>query len=105
MQLLDALLLASLESHLALLFPDVPECLVGVPARTQFLDVGHGLQSVSEKGLEQFRAAAATLPVITLAWRLVRHGGCKAGALLIWLGCNCAHALSSLFCDAEALRL
>jgi hypothetical protein len=40
------------------LLPSVPECFIGAVPGTQCLDVAHGLQSVIEKGLDNFGAAA-----------------------------------------------
>ena len=58
MQILDVLIPSTLESHVRTLLPCVPECFIGAVPGTQCLDVAHGLQSVIEKGLDNFGAAA-----------------------------------------------
>ena len=45
-------------SYFATILPKVPECFVGARRFTQVLDVAHGIQSVIEKGLDDFGAAA-----------------------------------------------
>jgi len=58
MQILDVLIPSCLERHVRELLPSVPECFVGAVPGTQCLDIAHGLQSVIEKGLDNFGAAA-----------------------------------------------
>ena len=58
MQILDVLIPSTLENHVRTLLPCVPECFVGAIPGTQCLDVAHGIQSVIEKGLDKFGAAA-----------------------------------------------
>ena len=58
LQVADALLPILLERHLTTVLPSAPGCLVAGRPFTQVLDITHGLQSVLEKGLDEFGAAA-----------------------------------------------
>ena len=84
MQVLDVLLPAAVEDHVSRVLPAVPECFVGARPRTQCLDIAHGLQTVIEKGLDNFGGAAVaqadiekyydSLPVLRIARWLIAHG-------------------------------
>jgi hypothetical protein len=84
MQILDVLIPSALEVHVRRLLPSVPECFVGAVSGTQCLDVAHGLQSVIEKGLDNFSAAAVaqsdiekyydSLPVLRIMRWLTSRG-------------------------------
>ena len=94
LQVVDAILPALLESYLTSLLPRVPECLVAGRPFTQVLDIAHGVQSVLEKGLDDFGCAAAaqcdiqqfydSLPLVSIFLWLVGNGvpqGLAAAAL------------------------
>jgi len=84
MQVIDVVLPLSLESKISEVLPNLPECFVGARPKTQCLDVAHGLQSVIEKGLDDFGASAVaqcdiekyydSLPVLKIMWWLVDNG-------------------------------
>ena len=90
MQVLDVCLPLSLGSQLDTLLPNVPGCFVGARPKTQCLDIAHGLQSIIEKGLDDFGAAAVaqsdiekyydSLPILTIMAWLVQHGVSPAHA-------------------------
>ena len=94
MQVLDAVLLDAYENLLSVILPAVPGCFVGARPRTQCLDIAHGLQTVIEKGLDNFGAAAVaqadiekyydSLPVLRIARWLVSNGtpACHAACLV-----------------------
>ena len=84
LQLIDALLPRLVGTHFARILPQVPECFVGARPRTQVLDITHGIQSVIEKGLDDFGSAACvqcdiqqfydSLPLVRIFDWLVAQG-------------------------------
>ena len=84
LQLIDALLPRLVGTHFARILPQVPECFVGARPRTQVLDITHGIQSVIEKGLDDFGSAACaqcdiqqfydSLPLVRIFGWLVAQG-------------------------------
>ena len=94
LQVLDALLPASFENLMNQALPTVPECFIGARPGTQCLDIAHGLQTIIEKGLDKFGAAAVaqadiekyydSLPTLRIARWLIAHGAaCSHAACLI----------------------
>jgi len=84
MQVLDVILAGYFNGFLSTVFPEIPGCFVGARPKTQCLDIAHGLQSVIEKGLDDFgRSAVAqsdiekfydSLPCLQVAQWLVAKG-------------------------------
>ncbi|CAK0910579.1 unnamed protein product [Prorocentrum cordatum] len=84
LEVMDSVLLLACQGWVDAALPEVPECFVGARPRTQCPDIAHGLQSVNEKGIDNFgRAAIAqadieryydSLPSLRIARWLGAHG-------------------------------
>ena len=84
MQVMDSVLLLACQGWVDAALPEVPECFVGARPRTQCLDIARGLQSVIEKGIDNFGQSAIaqadieryydSLPSLRIARWLGAHG-------------------------------
>ena len=84
LQILDTVLPLMAHQYFTTLLPSAPECFVAARPYTQVLDVAHGIQSVLEKGIDDFGSAAAaqcdiqqyydSLPILKLFLWLVERG-------------------------------
>lgn len=83
-QVLDVILSSCLADQLKVILPQLPGCTVGAQPKPQCVEIAHGLQSVIEKGLDDFGNSAIaqgdtekyydSLPVPLIAERLVSKG-------------------------------
>ena len=103
MQILDVLLPSYIEDFVSRALPTIPECFVGARPGTQCLDIAHGLQTIIEKGLDNFGAAAVaqsdiekyydSLPVLRVVRWLIAHGVPSSLATCLTRHQMCPHVI------------